>query len=34
MGLVEVEEGLIGLAAGLNPELAAAAPNGVGGRLG
>jgi hypothetical protein len=33
-GLVEVEEGLIGLAAGLNPELAAAAPNGTGRRLG
>jgi hypothetical protein len=33
-GLVEVEEGLIGLAAGLNPELAAAGPNGTGGRLG
>jgi hypothetical protein len=34
VGLVEVEEGLVGLAAGLNPELAAAAPIGVGGRLG
>jgi hypothetical protein len=31
--LVEVE-GLIGLAAGLNPELVADAPNGAGGRLG
>jgi hypothetical protein len=33
VGLVEVE-GLVGLAAGLNPELAAAAPIGAGGRLG
>jgi hypothetical protein len=30
---VEVEEGLIGLAAGLNLELVAAAPNGVDRRL-
>jgi hypothetical protein len=30
----EVEEGSVGLAAGRNPELSAAASNGAGGRLG